>query len=75
MKNVNCILPMNRKPTWNEIELYSSHLDNEISSIQPQIIVLLGYYATHSILTKYHADPSSKEMSFKKYKRQITSTG
>jgi len=62
---VKCLLPQNRKPTWDEIELCSSFLDDEISIIQPQIIVPLGYYATHSILTKYHADPSREDMSFK----------
>ncbi|BAX81455.1 uracil-DNA glycosylase [Labilibaculum antarcticum] len=62
---VKCLLPNNRKPTWNEIEACSSFLGNEISIIQPQIIVPLGYYATRSILTKYHADPSREEMSFK----------
>ncbi|MDD3321965.1 MAG: uracil-DNA glycosylase [Paludibacter sp.] len=62
---VKCLLPQNRKPTWNEIELCGSFLDDEISIIQPKIIVPLGYYATHSILTKYHADPSREEMSFK----------
>lgn len=62
---VKCLLPKNRKPTWNEIEVCSSFLDDEILIIQPQIIVPLGYYATRSILTKYHADPSREEMSFK----------
>lgn len=62
---VKCLLPQNRKPTRNEIELCSSFLDDEILIIEPQIIVPLGYYATHSILSKYHADPSSEEMSFK----------
>lgn len=62
---VKCVLPKNRKPTWNEIEKCSSFLDDEISIVQPQIIVPLGYYATRSILTKYHADPSREEMSFK----------
>ena len=62
---VKCILPKNRKPTWQEIKLCSSFLDDEISIVQPQIIVPLGYYATRSILTKYHADPSREEMSFK----------
>jgi uracil-DNA glycosylase len=62
---VKCLLPKNRKPTWNEIELCSSFLDNEILILQPQIIVPLGYYATRSILIKYHADPSNEEMSFK----------
>jgi DNA polymerase len=62
---VKCILPKNRKPTWNEIEICSSFLDDEILILQPQIIVPLGYYATRSVLSKYHADPSREEMSFK----------
>lgn len=62
---VKCLLPKNRKPTMEEIELCSPFLDDEILIIQPQIIVPLGYYATHSILTKYHADPNREEISFK----------
>jgi DNA polymerase len=62
---IKCILPKNRKPTWKEIELCSSFLDDEILIIKPQIIVPLGYYATQSILTKYNVDLSNKEMSFK----------
>ena len=66
---IKCILPKNRKPTWNEIELCSGFLDDEILIIQPKIIVPLGYYATRSILQKYHADPSEVEMSFKNINR------
>lgn len=62
---VKCLLPKNRKPTGTEIELCSSFLDKEIIILQPQIIVPLGYYATCSILTKYHTDPSREEMRFK----------
>ncbi|MFA7077859.1 MAG: uracil-DNA glycosylase [Syntrophomonas sp.] len=62
---VKCILPKNRKPTSDEIEICSSFLNEEISIIKPQIIVPLGYYATQSILSKYHANLSSVEMSFK----------
>ena len=68
---VKCILPKNRKPTLNEIESCSSFLNDEIEIIQPQIIVPLGYYATRSILIKYHADPSSSEMSFKNINGQL----
>jgi len=62
---VKCMLPQNRKPTMNEIEACSFFLDDEIEIIQPQIIAPLGYYATRSILAKYHADTSKTEMSFK----------
>ena len=62
---VKCTLPKNRKPKSNEIESCSSFVNEEIEIIQPQIIVPLGYYATRSLLIKYHADPSTEEMSFK----------
>ncbi len=68
---VKCILPKNRKPTLNEIETCSHFLNDEISIIQPQIIVPLGYYATRSILLKYHANPSTAEMSFKNINGQL----
>lgn len=63
---VKCMLPKNRKPTLNEIEFCSQFLDEEISIIQPEIIVPLGYYATRTILTKFHTDPLTAEMSFTK---------
>lgn len=68
---VKCILPQNRKPTMNEIESCSTFLDAEILIIQPQILVPLGYYATRSIITKYHGDASSEEMSFKNINGQL----
>jgi len=52
--NENKFCPINRGLDHEEIEI-----------IQPQIIVPLGYYATRSLLIKYHADPSTEEMSFK----------
>jgi DNA polymerase len=68
---VKCMLPKNREPTWSEIKICSSFLDDEISIIEPQIIVPLGYFATRSILMKYHADSSLAEMSFKKINGQL----
>lgn len=68
---VKCILPKNRKPTLEEIESCSPHLDDELLIIQPQIIVPLGYYATRSIISKYKADASSPEMSFKRINGQL----
>ena len=72
---VKCILPKNRKPKLNEIESCSSFLNDEISIIQAQIIVPLGYYATRSILIKYHADLSSVKMSFKNVNGQLLEVG
>jgi len=68
---IKCMLPKNRKPTWKEIEVCSGFLDDEILLIQPKIIVPLGYYATLSILKKFHADPLEVEMSFKNINGQL----
>ena len=62
---IKCILPKNRKPKMDEIESCHFFLDQEIEIIQPEVIVPLGYYATRTILTKYHVDPFKEEMSFK----------
>ena len=47
---IKCMLPKNRKPKMNEIELCSQFLDEGISIIQPEVIVPLGYYAGRVIL-------------------------
>jgi len=68
---IKCILPKNRKPKTDEIESCSYFLNEEISIIQPDVIVPLGYYATRTILTKYHTDPSTEEMNFKNINGQL----
>ncbi len=62
---VKCMLPQNRKPQTNEIESCSLFLEKEISIIQPEVIVPLGYYATRAIIVKYHTKPEILNMSFK----------
>ena len=49
---VKCMLPGNRKPQKSEIELCGQYLDDEISIIQPEVIVPLGQYAARAILHK-----------------------
>jgi len=61
---VKCLLPKNRKPKMDEIESCSHFLGEEISIINPEIIVSLGYYATRTILAKYHADTLKAGKSF-----------
>jgi len=61
---VKCMLPKNRKPKMDEIESCSQFLNEEISIIQPEIIVPLGSYATNEILKKYNVDPQLAGMSF-----------
>jgi len=62
---VKCILPGNRKPKVDEIESCSLFLNDELSIIQPKVIVPLGYYASRSILIKFGANPDGLAMSFK----------
>jgi uracil-DNA glycosylase family 4 len=69
---VKCILPKNRKPEMDEIESCSRFLDEEILIIDPEIIVPLGYYATRTVLTKYHAFlPEEREDSREVYGKLI----
>jgi len=70
---VKCMLPKNRKPKAGEIEACSQFLDEEISIIQPEILVPLGSYATRAILLKYHTDAQSTEMSFTNVNGKILS--
>jgi len=63
---IKCMLPNNRKPKISEIELCSQFLDEEISLIQPEVIVPLGYYAGRAILQKYHADLFESQMDIAK---------
>ena len=61
---IKCILPKNRRPKMDEIESCSQFLNEEISIIHPEVVVPLGYYATRTILTKYHADPPVARKDF-----------
>jgi len=70
---VKCMLPKNRKPNVDEIEACSQFLNEEISIIQPEVIVPLGAYATNAILTKYKIDKLSAGMSFANINGRILS--
>lgn len=61
---VKCILPKNRKPKMDEIEACSPFLEEEISIINPEIIVPLGAYATNAIITKFNLHNVSAGMNF-----------
>ncbi len=61
---IKCMLPKNRRPKMDEIESCRYFLEDEISIIQPQVIVPLGYYATRMILEKYDADPPAARQDF-----------
>lgn len=70
---VKCMLPKNRKPKMDEIESCSYFLNEEISIVDPEVIVPLGYYATRTVLIKYNADPMASEMSFSKINGKLLS--
>ncbi len=68
---VKCTLPKNRKPKKDEITACNAFLNAEIAIIQPEVIVPLGYYATHTILTKYPNNPFAEGRSFKEINGQL----
>jgi len=50
---IKCILPKNRKPKQNEIEICSQYLGKEIGIINPEFLMPMGYYATKYIFGHY----------------------
>lgn len=59
---VKCMLPDYRKPRQDEIQVCSKYLDKEIESVDPDILVPMGYYSTKYILKKYNiSEIESKE--------------
>jgi uracil-DNA glycosylase family 4 len=50
---IKCILPNNKKPESDEIEICSKYLDKEIDFIDPKIIAPLGNYAIQYTFKKY----------------------
>ena len=50
---IKCTLPKNRRPKQKEIFACSFYLNQEINTVQPAILVPLGYYATKYIFEKY----------------------
>jgi DNA polymerase len=52
---VKCRPPCNRQPTVIEIKNCKVHLLNEIATIKPKLIVLLGSVAFHTIFPNYTA--------------------
>jgi len=62
---IKCLLPKNRRPKMAEIEACSPFVEREIRTICPRVVVPLGYYATRTILTRYHADPPPAREDFR----------
>ena len=57
---IKCMLPGNRKPKASEINICGQYLDDEISIIQPAVIVPLGHYAASAVLNKFHSDSEAR---------------
>ena len=58
---IKCMLPKNRKPKQDEINICSNYLNEEIKLINPKILVPLGYYAIKYIFEKYAISLPSKQ--------------
>jgi len=63
---IKCMLPKNRRPKMDEIESCSSFLDEEISIIDPDVIVPLGFYVIRYILNRFQAEPPKARKDYKK---------
>jgi DNA polymerase len=70
---VKCMMPKNRKPRTDEIEMCNFFLAREIAIVQPEVVVPLGFYATRTVLEKYHDDSRTEEMRFKNINGKLLS--
>jgi len=64
---VKCMLPKNRKPKQDEIDMCSHYLDEEIVLTNPEILVPLGHYATTCVFKKYDLPVPSKQEFYTVY--------
>jgi uracil-DNA glycosylase len=55
--------PSNRDPELNEIKAYSGFLDRQINIIKPEIIVGLGRFSSHYLLSKFNLENEIKVIS------------
>ena len=51
---IKCRPPNNRNPLINEIKACTEHLDRQINTIKPKIIVTLGNFASKYIFNKFN---------------------
>ncbi len=59
---IKCYIPKCRRPSKGEVDQCSKHLEQEISLLQPKLIVPLGFHATRYILMRFDLQrPASKE--------------
>jgi len=70
---VKCMLPKNRKPKQDEIDMCSHYLDGEIELINPEILVPMGHYATTYVFKKYGLPLPSKQEFYTCYGRLFLS--
>lgn len=62
---VKCYLPKNRRPRRDEIHACSRHLKQEISLLNPRLIVPLGFYAARYLLQLLDSDIPQGRAAFK----------
>jgi DNA polymerase len=57
---VKCMLPKNRRPRSDEIEICRQYLEIEMELVNPEVLAPLGHYATRCIFEKYGFSLSSR---------------
>ena len=58
---IKCNLPKDRRPKQQEIEACSIYLEQEITRVDPELLIPLGYYAAKYLFKKYKLTDFSKE--------------
>lgn len=72
---IKCMLPKNRRPKLNEIEACFPFLINEITIVEPDIIIPLGYYATRSVFEYFDFDAPSARVDYRPLYGELVFSG
>lgn len=72
---IKCYIPKCRRPSKNEIEQCTKHLENEIGIVKPKIIVPLGFHATRYLFNKNQLNLPASKQYHTLFGKLFTSTG
>jgi len=61
---IKCMLPKNRRPKRDEIDICSQYLETEIEIISAKVLVPLGYYVTRWILNQFQIERPATRQDF-----------
>jgi len=59
---IKCMLPKNRRPKRQEIEICRQYLEREMEIIKPKALAPLGYFATRYLFAKYEISFGSRQI-------------